>query len=143
MKRKTLTHLVTLGDFVHAERQARALSRVSVARRSGGDVSCVELRIIEANYWPADPFSVPPPSEVLDGIARGLECDDEQKAADLWAKMMVLSGHLSRVQIAAIKRLPTRIRIAPGLQSRVERHNARVAAAEAEKAGEAAGSGRA
>jgi hypothetical protein len=71
------------------------------------------MRIIEANYWPADSFSVPPPREVLDGIARGLECHDEKKAADLWVKMMVLCGYLSSVQIAAIKRLPTRIRFCP------------------------------
>ena len=116
MQRKTLTHLVTLGDFVRAERQARGLSRVSVALRSGGDVSCVELRIIEANYWPAGPFAVPPPREILDGIARGLECHDEKKAADLWVKMMVLCGYLSRVQIAAVKRLPTRIRFALAAQ---------------------------
>jgi transcriptional regulator with XRE-family HTH domain len=137
MQRKNLTQLVTLADFVRTERQARGLSRRSLSRRSGGDAGRGDILTIELGHWPK------PAHEVLDGIARGLECDDEQKAADLWAKMMVLSGHLSRVQIAAIKRLPTRIRIAPGLQSRVERHNARVAAAEAEKAGEAAGSGRA
>ena len=53
---------------------------------------------IEAGNWPA------PPSDVLGGIARGLERHDQKKAADLWAQMMRLSGQLTKEEIAAIRR---------------------------------------
>jgi hypothetical protein len=90
---------MTLAGYIRQERTRRHLTPSRLARQSRGRVSAVEIQNIERAGWAS------PPSEILHGVARGLEPRHLKRAAEIWARMMKLAGNLSAEQIDAIRRM--------------------------------------